>query len=243
MRTWLHRLRGELACFERMILGRTRPDAEGAVWEALALCGRDPWCRGCGRSLQLDLPADAGKEPVARRMCGRCLKRPLFDGFIRLGRYAPPLDRLVQRVKGSAWHDVAEALGKELAHVLDREFPNCAANVLVAPIPSPALRRWRRGIDHTDAMARGLCAESGFERVRWLRAPPAARQAALRREERLRRARLAWCGPGRVPEGTCVVLVDDIRTTGATLSKARELFESHGARRVIPAVACVRDDS
>jgi ComF family protein len=242
MCTWLHRLRGELACFEKMILGRTRPDAEGAVREALALCGRDPWCRGCGRSLQLDLTADDGKKPAARRLCGRCLERPLFDGFVRLGRYAPPLDRLVQRVKGSAWHDVAEAFGRELARAVVREMPMATEGWIVVPVPSPAFRRWRRGIDHTDTMAKAFCRELGARSMHGLRATLASRQASLRRSERLRSARLAWRGRATVPAGMRVLLIDDVRTTGGTLFKARELLIRHGAKFVVPAVVCVRDE-
>jgi adenine/guanine phosphoribosyltransferase-like PRPP-binding protein len=39
------------------------------------------------------------------------------------------------------------------------------------------------------------------------------------------------------------VLLDDIRTTGGTLLKARELLSQHGASLVVAAVVCVRDDS
>jgi predicted amidophosphoribosyltransferase len=47
-------------------------------------------------------------------------------------------------------------------------------------------------------------------------------------------ARLKGCG---------VLLVDDIRTTGATLDEARRLLEGAGAAWVAPSVACVAEIS
>ncbi len=238
---WWRGLQGELACLEKVLLGRTRPDAAMAVREALALCGTDPWCRGCGRTLEDAAGVEAATE--GRPLCGRCREQPLFDGFIRLGRYASPLDRLVQRVKARAWHDVAEMLGWEMARVVAREVRTPPGGWRVVPVPSPALRRWARGIDHTDAMARGMCRCLQAKRMRCLRARPSARQASLRRSERLQRAQLVWRARAGVPEGTGIVLLDDIRTTGGTLLKARELLSQHGASLVVAAVVCVRDDS
>lgn len=234
-------MQGELACLEKVLLGRTRPDAAMAVREALALCGTDPWCRRCGRTLED--ASSARTAPDGRLACASCLKQPLFDGFIRLGRYASPLDRLVQRVKARAWHDVADLLGRELARTVAREVPTPPGGWRVVPVPSPALRCWGRGIDHTDAMARGMCSVLPAARMHCLRARSSVRQAALGRLERLKLDRMAWRGPRAVPGGIGILLLDDIRTTGGTLHKARELLRQHGASLVVAAVVCVRDDS
>jgi predicted amidophosphoribosyltransferase len=237
---WWRGVQGELACLEKVLLGRTRPDADMAVREALTLCGTDPWCRGCGRTLE----DAAGVEAVTggRLLCGRCREQPLFDGFVRLGRYASPLDRLVQRVKARAWHDLADLLGRELGRRVAREVPTPPGGWRVVPVPSPALRRWARGIDHTDAMARGMCSVLAASRMHCLRARTSVRQAALGRAERLQRVRMAWRGPRDIPRGIGILLLDDIRTTGSTLHKARELLVQRGAGLVVPAVVCVRDD-
>ena len=236
---WWRGVQGELACLEKVLLGRTRPDAAMAVREAVALCGTEPWCRRCGKTLEDTSPARTA--PDGSLACAHCLKQPLFDGFIRLGRYASPLDRLVQRVKARAWHDAADLLGRELARTAVREVPTPPGGWRVVPVPSPALRRWARGIDHTDAMARGMCAVLQVPRLHCLRARALVRQAALGRRERLERVRMAWCGPPAVPGDIGILLLDDIRTTGATLHKARELLVRRGARLVVPTVICVRD--
>lgn len=241
MRTWLQRFRGDVAYLERMILGRTRPEAEGAVREALALCGSERWCDGCGGSLEEDTSGPSAVGHEATRLCGRCRLQPMFHGFIRLGRYAPPLDRLVQRVKGNAWHDVAEAFGRSLACAISRKLSRPPEGWIVVPIPSPPLRRLRRGIDHTGSMARAVGRALGIRCTSCLRARSSVRQASLGRSERLQRSGLAWRGRSRIPEASSVLLLDDVRTTGGTLLKARELLERHGAREVIPAVICVRD--
>ena len=241
MRTWLHRFRGDLACLEKMILGRTRPGAEEAVREAIALCGTEPWCEGCGRSLGEDGGAPPAASPEVRPLCRRCRVQPMFDGFVRLGCYAPPLDRLVQRVKGNAWHDVAEAFGRALACVITRKLSTPPGGWMVVPIPSSPYRRLRRGIDHTQTMASALGTELGVRCTRCLRARSWVRQASLGRSERLQRSGLAWRGRARIPEASTVLLVDDVRTTGTTLLKARELLKGRGVGSVIPVVVCVKE--
>jgi ComF family protein len=199
---------GWLALLEREVLGRTRPDAERAVREALAVCGQDPWC----------------------------------DGFVRLGRYASPLDQLVQRTKANAWHDVAEAFGRALARELaDSVRPNPRAWCVV-PVPTSPLRRLGRGIDHSAVMARAVSRELGLSFCPCLRSRLAPRQASLTGRDRRRRVqRFAWRRGWALPKGVSVVLVDDVRTTGSTLREARELLIQRGSARVLPAVVCAVD--
>jgi len=213
-----------------------------AVREALALCEGKAWCGRCGQTLDAcsDRRVNPGQTGEVR--CSECLVAPRFDGFVRLGRYAPPLDRLVQRVKARAWHDVAELLGFELANVVRGRLSRPEAGWRVVPVPASPLRRLRRGIDHAGVIARALARELDAPFEPCLRARLAPRQAALDREGRTSRApRLASrVAVGRL-KGVSVLLVDDVRTTGATLDEARELLFRMGARTVFGAVVCVAD--
>ena len=243
--SWSGRWIGELALLERQVLGRRRPPAELAVREALAICGGGVWCTRCGRGLEgRDHERARGASGRAPR-CVRCAQAPAFDGFVRLGRYAPPLDALVRNVKARGWHDVAEALGLALAREIDRRLQRPANGWIVTPVPTPFVRRVIRGIDHAQVIAAATAVELGARLAPLLRAPlHAPRQAALGRSERLQRHRrmgVRGC-PARL-QGASVIVIDDVRTTGGTLQKVRELLKMAGAAAVVPAVICVAEQS
>lgn len=233
---------GELALLEAALLGRARPSGVLAVREALDVCGGGTWCSSCGRTLQGNSSEPATSSDGSLDRCVACAEHPRFDGFVRLGRYAPPLDRLVQRVKAKAWHDVAELLGVALAGVVQERLPRPDSGWCVVPMPASPLRRLQRGIDHAGVIARCMARRLEAPCRSCLRARLAPRQAALDRAGRLERApRMAPRRFHTGVTGASVLLVDDVRTTGATLDEARELLLQMGSRAVFGAVVCVAE--
>lgn len=215
-------------------LGRAQVRAERAVAAAIAASNDRFWCDRCGATLE-------ASDADARRRCGACAPGRAFDAFVRLGRYDAPLGALARRVKRRGWHAAATALGDRLAIEVRRRLERPRDGWIVVPVPSATLRRLQRGIDHTMVLAEaiGRGAESRVSRALALGA--SSRQATLGRASRLSRAQRMRLQPraARAIRGRCVLLVDDIRTTGATLREARELLEAGGARSVIPVVVCV----
>lgn len=240
---WSRRWIGELALLERQVFGRRRPQAERAVREALAICGGGVWCGRCGRELDEAARGPARSSSDRESRCVRCAQTPAFDGFVRLGRYAPPLDALVRNVKARSWHDVAEALGSALAREIDLRIERPTQGWFVTPVPAPFVRRVIRGIDHAHAIAASTAIALEARLMPWLRAPlHSPRQAALGREDRLqRRRRMAVRGRAPWLRGAHVIVIDDVRTTGGTLNEVRELMNLGGAAAVVPAVICVAD--
>jgi predicted amidophosphoribosyltransferase len=237
--------RRALLAAECGLLGRARVGVHRALDACEALCGAEPWCDRCGASLvgAGATSVQGGARFAELPACEACGGRGAFDHFARLGVYKPPFDRLVRGVKRGALHDMACEIGRRLGQRLrtrgvDRGW-------VVVPIPANFWRRLSRGIDHADEMARGVAREIDCTLVRGLRMRAAARQAGLDRARRLGRgARMALRrGASDRLGGRSVVLVDDIRTTGATLREARELLLEAGAIRISAAVACVCDRS
>lgn len=230
---------------EAALLGRAVPSACRAVREALACNGGGAWCVRCGESLR------AGTEPPVAvaagegPRCADCALRPRFDAFVRLGVYAPPLDALVRRVKERAWHAAAEALAIELSAEVRRRLPPPDGGWLVVPVPASPVRRLLRSIDHAGELAATLSRALPADFVPCLRARVGLRQASLGRDGRLRRRRRFVARSRQVcrVRGRAVLVVDDVRTTGATLNEVRELLILHGARLVVPAVVSVADRS
>ena len=204
---------GVLSSLEQTFLGAAN----------LALGGPVPWtpepldasCPRCGRSVG---PGEV--SPDDHRCPGCRPERVRWDRFVRLGEYDGPLRDAVLQTKYGRWrrqgHLLGCMLGTRLREVLDERGADPEATLLT-PVPMPAMRRFRRGIDHALTIARGASAESGVGLGRLLRrvdgpsqvsVAPSARPANLRGKIRPRL---------RVPAYVkTVVLIDDVRTTGAT---------------------------
>lgn len=185
-----------------------------------------PLCAACGRSCRPDA--------VLCSRCGRRLARaePLAGG-------APPG---VDRVWSSAAHeDVARDLVSALKfrHLLpvatlmaDRIHWLAPADLLsgtVVPVPTSPLRTRARGFDPAAELALALAEEAGLPLQPCLARRGLGRQRGRRRAERVGHPP-AIRASGPVPRSA--LLVDDVLTTGATLSACARALRGSGALRV-----------
>lgn len=200
----------------------------------LLLC---PRCRG---QLRTDrsrerCPTCAAALPPARvaAACAGCRAAPPpFDRLIAAWSYRPPLDRVLRALKFSR----LEFLADELAVLaLDSEALGASGPWdLVVPVPLAPWRRLVRGFNQAERLAAALatrlrlpCREA-LARKEFAPAP----QALLRARQRRRRAgRLRTRRPEQV-QGRRILLVDDIATTGATLTAASVALKRSGAAGV-----------
>ncbi len=182
----------------------------------------DAYCNRCGLTV--------GPHEADEFGCAACLGRRLeWDRFVRLGEYTGPLAEWVQDVKFTGWRALGAALGQELGRALVRagvRGQGQKRELVVAPAPTAPIRRVTRGIDHTLALARGVGRELGVRPTRLLRARHRPSQRSVPASQRTRNVARAfskrWPPPGRPRplEARILVMVDDVRTSGATLSAA-----------------------
>lgn len=186
-----------------------------------------PLCACCGRPCR----------PQAV-LCSRCRRR-LAAAEPFLGAGPQGLDR----VWSSASHEgVARALvvALKFRHLLpvaelmaDRIQWLAPAHMLsgtVVAVPPAAGRLRRRGFDPAGELAAALAERLGAPLCPCLRRRGSGRQVGRRRAERLGRPpRIEALGA--VPAS--VLLVDDVLTTGATLSACAQALRAAGARRVV----------
>ena len=104
---------------------------------------------------------------------------------------------------------------------------------LLVPVPLHPRRERERGFNQSTELARSLAALSGLRCVQALkRIRYTESQAGLEREKRLQNLKGAFA-IRRMAKDRCVLLIDDVFTTGATASEcARILKKDGGARRV-----------
>jgi predicted amidophosphoribosyltransferase len=204
------------------------------------------WCARCGGAL-----ADAGARTSVGARCSRssCVG-PRRDGapdcVVRLGAHDGTLRGWVVDVKHASW----EAMGEMLGLMLARQLRACGSVVtaeegaVIVPVPSPWLRTRTRGIDHAGCIAAAAARELGVPCVRALRQRLGGTQvhASARSDRLARRARFIARARARARlAGRHVVLIDDVRTTGATLAEVSQLLRAHGAARITAGVLSVRE--
>lgn len=169
--------------------------------------------------------------------CAACRERPpAFDRLLTLWSYEAPLDTVIQALKFRRLDYLGRHLGEAIAVRWEEEL---AGADLVVAVPLH-WRRWlSRGYNQAERIARALASRRGLPLVSTLArrrgTPPQTslgreeRKANLRRAFRIRRA-------ARI-RGRCVVLVDDVATTGATLEAAAAVLKENGATSVLAVVA------
>jgi predicted amidophosphoribosyltransferase len=176
-----------------------------------------PRCNRCGAPTEW---------PVER--CRECAGRRIAFATARAATaYAGPGRALVRAWKEHGLRRVA-SLAADL--VVDRVEPP-AADVITS-IPPDAVRQLRRGDHPAERLAGELARRWELPMAPLLRRTGiAGRQTGLPLEERSRNVRGAFTGSGgEVPRR--VVLVDDVYTTGATVSAAASALRAAGATRV-----------
>jgi predicted amidophosphoribosyltransferase len=144
---------------------------------------------------------------------------------------------------------MAEALGHRLgaavARRLDEQGGFAPERTIVVPMPMPWQRRLYRGIDHARLIAAGAAAELDVPLFNALAKDNGPPQVSLPAGHRARggggirpRRRARRLGLGKMQ----VVLVDDVRTSGASLRAAARQLRRLGPQGLLAAVLAVTDE-
>lgn len=148
--------------------------------------------------------------------------------------YAGPVRRLIRALKYDGVLDAAEPLADGMAQA----FPPGAFDALT-PVPLHAARLRERGFNQARALCEALSRRTGLpvldalERPRYTRSQ--TKLGASRREKNVRGAFV----PRAPVRGLRLVLVDDVRTTGATAKSCAEALRAAGAQSVTLLTAAV----
>ena len=202
-----------------------------------------PGCAACGEAIPAAAPAP-GRPPLPRGwVCGACRRSPPpFSALRTAWSYDGAIGEVVRALKFRRLDYLGAHLARDLRELAAGDGEGFD---LVVPVPLHWLRRWRRGYNQAERIARPLARLLGVPCAEVLRRRRATRpQTGLAREARLANPGGAFAlrsglGAGRRhrPDGRRVLLVDDVVTTGATLRAAAEVLRRAGAREVVALAA------
>jgi predicted amidophosphoribosyltransferase len=170
-------------------------------------------CTRCSRGLAAATPITAGGPQGIDRVWSSAphdgVARALV-GALKFRRLLPVADVMAERMH---WLVPGHLLGGA-----------------VVAVPPAAGRRRRRGFDPAGDLAAALAAKLEVEQVACLARRGSGHQVGRRRADRIRH-------PPRIesiaPAPRSVLLIDDVLTTGATLTACAAALRAAGARRIV----------
>jgi len=220
---------------------------DGIAPRYCVLCGmrsRRPLalCEACEEEIPRNRPACprcALPMASATETCGACLRKPPPLRFALAARiYAEPVSSMVRAFKFGGDFSMpavlAQLMAPAVAHGLGRE----ARPDYLVPMPLHWWRRWRRGFNQSELLARALVRHPELQSMELrvhpglcgrIRHTPA--QTGLAAEERRRNMRDCFRCESPLA-GLHLAIVDDVMTTGASANALAEALLGAGAERV-----------
>ncbi len=194
-----------------------------------------PSCPRCTSNIGPHVNAELG--------CPSCQNEKFaFTTATRMGRYEGKLRDAILMAKSVSHESLAQVLGRIYATTRRDELLKTQPHAVV-PIPLHRWKRWQRGYNQSETIARGLAKELQLPLYCWalfkVRSTqtqtvmtPTERRANLKNAFRANRlSRLT---------GMRILLIDDVLTTGSTAHAASQALIALGAAQVHVAVLAHR---
>lgn len=175
-------------------------------------------CLGCGRPAGLQGICSNCRLPYSRAWC--------------VGERSGAIEALINDYKFNR----AKAGYRSLVDLLLEILPDLPDNMVVVPIPTIPTHIRQRGYDHTLLIAREVARQRNLEIKQLLTRQTSATQRGAHRAERIKQAKQAFALSGDVQSGVPYLIVDDVLTTGATLTYAAKKLREAGATDVWAAI-------
>ncbi|MEO0980563.1 MAG: ComF family protein [Pseudomonadota bacterium] len=195
-------------------------------WHGMAFIEK-PVCHRLGTPFAYDV----GKEAWSPRAIA---SPPVFDRLRSVAFYEGSAQRLVLAFKFGGKRELARPMGKWMSNA-GREFlnPDC----LIVPVPLHWVRMITRRFNQAGALAQVIAHDCGATYAPDIlkRRKRTRRQVGLSADERQKNVRSAFrveqSRQGRL-EGRHVVLIDDVITTGSTITACTKTLLAAGAASV-----------
>lgn len=174
-----------------------------------------PFCPQCG------IPA-----PVIEGLCGSCRRGDhAFDFARSLFLFTDAMRGILHHFKYSGRVSLARPLGRHLRdHMIEEGF----TGKLALPVPLHRKRERERGFNQAELLARQLGLAVDRDLLQRRKNTPS--QTGLSRSQRALNLSAAFEVCGTPPD--CVIVVDDVYTTGATLHEIAKTLKRAGTSRV-----------
>jgi len=188
----------------------------------------DPICRQCFSKIQ---PCGE-KEGLEDLWIARHKINPVYlDGFLASFYFEPNLQELLHLLKYQKERRLGTFFGKWLGRNLSNRLREWKIDWVV-PVPLHSRKRWKRGYNQSELIARGVAAENGYVLAKTVlkRTRNTPTNTGLSASERIRNVSGAFAANPHINfSGKRIVLIDDVITTGSTLNACAAPLKKAGA--------------
>ena len=193
-----------------------------------------PKCILCGKVLERGEQDLCKKCRVDSPVCPKNnLKFSFLDSWLAVWYYNGYIRKSLHRFKFSRARHYAAGYGRLLAMRLLTEYPE--GFDILTWVPISAVRKFARGYDQVELLAKAVGAELGMEPVATLKKLRNNRPQSSISGQAQRRANVLGVYRAIDPEvirGKRILLLDDIITTGATAGECARVLLTAGAKEV-----------
>jgi len=182
-----------------------------------------PWCARCGDPV----------EDARIDLCERCAHSAVGFSLVRsYGIYDGPLARLIQLYKYEREIALAKLLAPMLAQLMAEERLSDQFDAITF-VPMRSKRAHQRGFNQSEILAKGLSKLTGKPILRALKKTRDTR-AQMELSGDARRENLSGAFASRMKVVPArILMVDDVCTTGSTLSECGSALRAAGAESVL----------
>lgn len=192
---------------------------------------KEPACMRCGKPLQ----------NIQQEYCFDCRCRPVsFDGGRSVWEYTRQMSQSIAGFKYHGMQEFAEFYAREAVR-LHRDWILSRHIECLIPVPLNSRRLRKRGYNQAYVVAKrigrqlGLPVDSSQLHRRRFTRP----QKNLTPDERLKNLEKAFTAGKKIGRYRCVLLIDDIYTTGSTMKACSKILKASGIQTVYVLSLCI----
>ena len=164
-------------------------------------------------------------------ICVRCSTGVPFDRVVALSRYTPPLSDLICKLKYHHHVYLANVLGTLLANHINKQDHSLPELVIAVPLHKKRIQQ--RGFNQAVEIARAVAAQlhlkTDYRGIEKSKITPL--QTTLNSNQRHHNLKGAFRLRHSI-NAKSVAIIDDVMTTGATVSEIASLLKINGVHRV-----------